>query len=190
MITLLRHGEIKGGKRFRGSTDDPLTANGFDQMRSATKYPFTCDLVISSPLIRCASFASELSHKTSVPLLIEPRLKEMHFGDWEGRTSNQVYDDTPKALEQFWSDPQKYPPPKGERLQDFCARVLKAFARLIEHHRDQHLLLVTHGGVIRILLCHLQNIPLTKILELEVGYGARFIFAQKDKDHFVLLEQL
>ena len=147
MITLLRHGEIKGGKRFRGSIDDPLTPKGFDQMRAATKAPFTCDLVISSPLMRCASFASELTQKLSVPLLMEPRLTEMHFGDWEGRTSKQIYDKTPKALEQFWSDPQKYPPPGGERLLDFRARVLAAFAELLERHQDQHLLLVTHGGV-------------------------------------------
>ena len=189
MITLLRHGQVKGGKRFRGSTDDPLTPKGFDQMRAATKDPFTCDLVISSPLRRCAAFASELSHKKYVPLLIEPRLTEIHFGDWEGRTSKQIFDETPKALQQFWSDPQKYPPPKGERLLDFRARVLAAFLELLEHHQDQHILLVTHGGVIRILQCHIQNIPLAKILELEVGYGARITYAQKDKDHFVLVEQ-
>ncbi len=189
MITLLRHGEIKGGKRFRGSTDDPLTPKGFAQMRSATKDPFKCDMVISSPLMRCAAFASELTDNKSLPLLIEPRFTELHFGEWEGRTSKQIYDKTPKALTRFWSDPQKYPPPGGERLQDFRARVLTAFAELQEHHKDQHQLLVTHGGVIRILLCHLQNIPLTKILELDVGYGARMTFAQKDADRFVLLEQ-
>ncbi len=190
MITLLRHGEAKGGKRFRGSTNDPLTAKGFDQMRSVTKDPFTCDLVISSPLQRCAAFARELADNKSLPLLIEPRLTELHFGDWEGRTSKQIYDETPKDLTRFWSDPQKYPPPGGERLQDFQTRVLAAFGELVERHKNQHLLLVTHGGVIRILLCHLQNIALAKILELEVGYGARITFAPKDMDRFVLVEQI
>ncbi len=189
MITLLRHGEIKGGKRFRGTTDDPLTPHGFEQMRRATRPPFSCDLVISSPLTRCASFANELSQNTSVPLLIEPRLRELDFGDWEGRTSKEIYETSPKALAKFWHDPQKYPPPNGERLLDFRARVLDAFTQLTQTYRDQHLLLVTHGGVIRILLCQLQNSPLSEILELEVGYGARLTFARNDADCFVRLEQ-
>ena len=189
MITLLRHGEIKGGQRFRGSTDDPLTPKGFDQMRVATSDPLSFDRVISSPLKRCAAFALELTNKTSAPLHIEPRLAEMHFGDWEGRTSKEIYEKTPKALEQFWKNPQKYPPPGGERLLDLRTRVLEAFIELTNDHADQHLLLITHGGVIRILLCHLQQIPLEKILELQVGYGARTTFKRQADAQFVRLEQ-
>jgi len=186
MISLLRHGEIKGGKRFRGSTDDPLTPKGFAQMQAATSAPFSCDLVISSPLIRCVSFASEFADKKSLALRLEPRLAEIHFGDWEGCTSQEVNELFPHELGRFWSDPQKYPPPNGERLLDFQARVLQAFGELCEHRRGQHILLITHGGVIRILRCHLQNIPLARIMELEVGYGALVSFKRHGDRHFVL----
>ncbi len=189
MITLLRHGEIKGGTRFRGSTDDPLTPKGFQQMRAATQDPFRCDLVISSPLIRCAAFASELTLEKTASLRIEPRLAEMHFGEWEGCTSKQIYDKSPSALEQFWSDPQKYPPPGGERLLDFRDRVLAAWEDLTYSLTHKHILLVTHGGVIRILMCHLQDIPLSKIMEIVVGYGALRSFRPTGNGHFERVEQ-
>lgn len=190
-ISLLRHGEVEGGPCFRGSTDDPLTPEGTDQMREATNAPFSCDMVISSPLIRCARFAQEYASQKALPVQTEHRLSEMHFGDWEGRTSKEIYDQAPKALKNFWNDPEAYPPPHGERLLTFQARVLQAWEEVVENHQNQHTLIVTHGGVIRILLCHLQKIPLAKLMELEVNTGALFSFTDHTDtgDHFELRSQ-
>jgi hypothetical protein len=60
-IDLLRHGEVEGGVRFRGSTDHPLTAEGWAQMWAAVGTDIHWDRIVTSPLTRCADFARALS---------------------------------------------------------------------------------------------------------------------------------
>ncbi len=170
-ISLLRHGETVGGARFRGSIDDPLNQMGWDQMWSAVEEQ-CWDHIISSPLIRCADFACSLATKHSILVEHDERIKEMHFGAWEGRTAVQIMDADPDALSDFWNDPLQNTPPQAERLLDFQARVLSAWHDIMVQHRGQHILLVTHGGVIRVILCHLQQRPLQRLLELEVGHAS------------------
>ncbi len=172
LIGLLRHGEVEGGTCFRGSTDDPLTAIGLTQMRVATEGSHHWDQVISSPLARCASFAKEFAWRHSLPLIFDDRLQEMYFGAWEGRTAAELIDEDPVALEQFWTDPDTHSPPGGEPLSHFRARVLETWNMIIHIHTKQRILLVTHGGVIRVLLCHVLQRPVGKLLEIEVKHGA------------------
>jgi len=170
-ISLLRHGETVGGARFRGSIDDPLNQTGWGQMWSTVEER-RWDCIISSPLIRCADFAYSLAAKNSMFVEHDERIKEMHFGAWEGRTAEQIMDTDPDALRAFWNDPLQNTPPQAERLLDFQARVLSAWHDIVVQHREQHILLVTHGGVIRVILCHLQQHPLQRLLELEVGHAS------------------
>lgn len=170
-ISLLRHGETTGGACFRGSIDDPLNQTGWDQMWSAVGAR-RWDHIISSPLIRCADFAYSLAAKHSIFIENDERIKEMHFGTWEGRTAVQLMDTEPDALSAFWNNPLQNTPPQAERLLDFQARVLSAWHDVIAQHRGQHTLLVTHGGVIRVILCHLQKHPVQRLLELEVKHAS------------------
>jgi alpha-ribazole phosphatase len=77
VIGLLRHGEVEGGNCFRGSTDDPLTALGLDQMQHAITEDQTWDRVITSPLQRCSRFAETVAQQRSIPFDIDPRLAEI-----------------------------------------------------------------------------------------------------------------
>lgn len=174
LIGLLRHGEVEGGACFRGSTDDLLTDFGLDQMRLATNENCCWDRVISSPLKRCAAFAREFTQQHSLPLNFDERIKELHFGEWEGRTAAELMMEDPVALERFWADPDRYPPPAGEILSCFQARVLAAWDSLVSSYNGQKILLVTHGGVIRVLRCHLQQRPISQLLEIEVKHGALY----------------
>ncbi|MGH8566487.1 MAG: histidine phosphatase family protein, partial [Gammaproteobacteria bacterium] len=80
VVGLLRHGEAEGGPRYRGSTDDPLTANGWMQMWMAVGTEFHWDRIVTSPLARCLDFARELSRRRSLPLEVNDDLRELHFG--------------------------------------------------------------------------------------------------------------
>ncbi|MEW5703557.1 MAG: alpha-ribazole phosphatase [Pseudomonadota bacterium] len=173
-IDLLRHGETQGGACFRGSTDDPLTDTGLDQMRSSTNGNHGWDQVITSPLERCASFAKAFARQRSLPITFDKRIQEMHFGAWEGHTAAELAAKDPDALARFWSNPDGYPPPGGEPLAQFQARVLAAWNSITHRHNGQHVLVVTHGGVIRVLLCHAQQRPIGKLLEIEVKHGALY----------------
>jgi len=171
-IDLLRHGAPEGGNRYRGSLDDPLSEQGWTQMRTAVGQHCPWQFVISSPLRRCADFARKLAERHQLPWQPEPAFQEMSFGAWEGRTAADILLTTPEALDNFWRDPLHHPPPGGESLVDCNARVLTAWHAMLERYQGQHVLLVSHGGVIRILLRHVLDMPLARIWRLEVPYAS------------------
>lgn len=173
VIDLLRHGETVGGSRFRGSTDDPLTERGWTQLWAAIEKDGPCwDRIISSPLKRCADFARALGQQHSMPFTIDERFQEMHFGAWEGRSAAELMATDADALTRFWNDPLRHTPPQAEPLTDFEARVLAAWRDVVNNYAGEKILLITHGGVIRVLLCHIQQHPIERLLEFEVGHAA------------------
>ncbi|MGH8582299.1 MAG: histidine phosphatase family protein, partial [Gammaproteobacteria bacterium] len=161
-------GEVEGGARYRGSSDDPLTAEGWAQMWAALPEDARWDRIVSSPLARCAGFARELSRRRSLLVEVNQGLREMHFGAWEGRTAADLAVIDGEALTRFWQDPLKYTPPGAETLAQLQSRTLGTLKGVITQYRHQHLLLITHGGPIRILLCQASGKPLEKSLQIEV----------------------
>ena len=173
-VGLLRHGEVEGGSRFRGHTDDPLTATGLAQMHAAIADSGNWDHVVSSPLVRCAAFAKEYARRYSTPLSFDARLMEMHFGDWEGRTAAELMQSDAGDLTRFWENPINNRPPSGEPLAQFQARVLDAWKDIVAGYARQRVLVVTHGGVIRMLLCHVLKQPLARLQAFEVRHGGLY----------------
>lgn len=175
-VGLLRHGAVEGGEVYRGRTDDPLSAIGRIQMWEAMTGLNRWDRIVSSPLQRCADFATEFAYYHGIPLSLEPGLVEIDFGEWEGRSAAELMHSSHAALTDYWRDPRNHTPPGGESLVEFRHRVVGAWEALRQGNEGQRLLLVTHGGVIRMLLCHLQGWPLKRILEIEVKHAALFGF--------------
>lgn len=172
ILDLLRHGETEQGGGFRGRIDDALTERGWSQMRAAVGDAAPWQGVVSSPLQRCAAFADELAGRHSLPLQLEDGLRELDFGAWEGRSAAELWETDADALGRFWNDPYAFTPPDGEPLSAFEARVLGAVERLQRQHAGRHLLLVTHGGVMRLLLARARGLPRSDLLQVEVGHGA------------------
>lgn len=164
-ISLLRHGETEGGARYRGATDDALTASGREQMWAAVGADCRWDRIVSSPLTRCAEFARMLAQRHSLPLRIDPRLREMAFGAWEGRTATEIVRADAGALARFWKDPWRHGPPGGEPLSRVRARVFDAWRDVVGEHGST--LVITHGGPIRLILCQVWGHPFERMLEIE-----------------------
>lgn len=172
LIDLLRHGEPEGGVKFRGQHDDPLSAAGWAQMCGAVGDTDGWEAVVTSPLRRCADFAAELATRLDVPLENEPRLREIGFGAWEGLTAEQVSARAPEALERFWRDPARHTPPGGESLADFETRVAAGWNDLLNRHAGRKVLLVCHGGVIRLILARLLGMPRSHLFRLNVPFAS------------------
>ena len=191
-IDLLRHGETTLSHTLRGSTDDELTELGWTQMhqaiaqqlnlndQSSTRSPIqlsaqsSWDVIFSSPLQRCAKFAELIATQLKLPLTQDLRLQEMHFGDWEGISTQQIYDENPELLANFWRYPTKFTPPNAENLLHFQERILKAINHLAQEmsqSNKQHALIVTHGGVIKLLKCMVLKQPLDDILKMTAELG-------------------
>jgi len=171
-VDLIRHGEPVGGIRFRGHTDDPLSETGWAQMRAAIQGESQWQVVVSSPLLRCAEFAAELATSAGVSLETEARFKEIGFGEWEGRTPEELMQSAPDCLDRLWRDPARYTPPGGEGLEAFAARVTASWNDTLARHAGKKILLVAHGGVNRVILCHVLQIPLQYMFRLEVPFAA------------------
>ncbi|MHB8346169.1 MAG: histidine phosphatase family protein [Acidiferrobacterales bacterium] len=152
LVDLMRHGEPVGGRRYRGQADDPLSETGWRQMRSAVEGLRCWDVIVTSPLLRCAEFARELGGRLALPVLEDGRLREIGFGSWEGRSPDDLRRDDPEVLLRFRRDPVRCRPPGAEELVDFHARVHAAWQELTTVHARRRILVVAHAGVIRMVM--------------------------------------
>ena len=167
-IDLLRHGEPVGGRRYRGQIDDPLSDKGWMQMRNAVGDAHPWDTIVSSTLCRCSHFAQELAQRHTLPLEMEPRLMELGFGTWEGRTASELLRTDADILMRFWCDPMQQAPPGGENLYAFRTRVIGAWEDLLARHAGRRLLVVCHAGTIRLLLSQVLDMPLARMFRIHV----------------------
>jgi alpha-ribazole phosphatase len=173
-LDLLRHGETELGGGLRGSLDDALTEKGWMQMRAAVVEGGPWDRIVSSPLQRCARFAAELGEQLNLSVHLDKYLQELHFGAWEGQSAAALMETDAEALGLFWADPYSFTPPQSEPVSDFSSRVLSAVARLHSTYAGERVLLVSHGGVMRLLLAQARGLPREQLLNVEVAHGALF----------------
>jgi len=172
-IDLLRHGEVEGGRVYRGSRDDALTNEGWGAMHAAVGDTREWTRIISSPLQRCRAFAEELAAQLGVPLAIDARWREIHFGDWEGKSADELMQSCPEAITRFWEDPERHTPPNGETLAAFCARVEEVWDDVVAQPASERLLIVTHGGPIRFILGRACGLPVAETLRLDIPLAYR-----------------
>jgi len=152
-IVLVRHGETVGNssERFHGSSDVPLSDKGRAHMRDAAfaLRTETFDLVVASPLQRSWVGASIVSG--GAPVRLDSRLREIHFGRWEGMNLEEIQASDPDLCADWQSGAPGFEFPSGERRADFKARV-EAALDSIEQSGASSALLVVHKGVIRAIV--------------------------------------
>ncbi|BFM21109.1 histidine phosphatase family protein [Gilvimarinus japonicus] len=171
-IDLLRHGECEGGAIFRGSMDVALTEKGWQQMQNGlAELNAGWSRIVSSPLIRCARFAEALANNTGLPLERQNDVREICFGEWEGQSVERIWREQSQLCNAWSRDPDTTTPPGGEPFTQFRARVLKALTTLEQHYPQERLLMVTHGGVIKLLLTEALGTGAAGMMQLNVGYG-------------------
>jgi len=173
IIDLLRHGEVAAeGWAFRGSTDLPLSETGWRQMRGVSALLDTFDQIATSPLQRCRLFAEELGVSTPTHLITLPDMREMDFGDWENRSFDELEQEYGSLLHRFWQSPVGVQPPGGEAFDAFSQRVIGCWERWITGEAGARRLLVAHGGVIRVLLAHVLDMPMSALWRLHLPYAS------------------
>ncbi len=177
-LDLLRHGETTLSHTLRGHLDDALTEHGWLQMQSTIQQYLDAqvhwDVIISSPLQRCQNFAAAFAKQLELPLLLNAEIKEMYFGDWEGVSTQTIYENEPELLANFWQFPTQYHAPNGESLHQFQQRALHGFNEIyvqMQQHNWNKALIVTHGGVIKLLTCLARQQKLDDLLTMPAELG-------------------
>jgi alpha-ribazole phosphatase len=194
-IDIIRHGEPVGGKVFRGHTDHCLTERGIEQFQQRIKrLGYNWQQVISSPLLRCQQSAHWLAQEQDIPLHIEPNLAEIHFGKWENQNVAKIMAE--EDISQLWQDPMNFCAPQGESTAALQQRAVLAWHDLLKTQQGKRVLVVTHGGVIRMLAQHLLELTPSAIKKLSLPYAAVMCFKiieteyEGEQQHWVSLESM
>lgn len=175
IIHFIRHGAIDetlSGK-YIGTTDVPLSDKGKMALRKLDfeyKYPGT-QVVFTSPLKRCVETCNVL-YPEMKPLVMA-NLSECNFGEWEGKTADDLKSNP--DFEKWLAGDTSVKPPRGESNADFTRRICKMFESIVEgliKTGTTESVIVTHGGVIMTLLA-VYGLPQAKPFEwvMDNGYG-------------------
>lgn len=155
-LTLIRHGEtpsnhnlIRMGQRI----DDPLDKKGIDQAlliaEKLSAYSF--DAIYSSPLLRAKETAEIVSTQHHLPIQYDDRLMERDIGSLSGSAANiherAIIDTLPPAFREFDYD---FRPIGGESIENVVNRFSSFVSEILKKHQNDHVLLVTHGGIIQV----------------------------------------
>ena len=171
-VDLIRHGEPVGGRRYRGTLDDPLSLEGWRQMEEALISAGPWQRIYTSPLRRCREFALDWGSRRGIPVTEDRRLQEMGFGLWEGKTPSELRDSDPAILRNFYRDPLRHWPRGAEDPGAFRERVIAVWQELADISGGAPVLVVTHAGVIRAVLGHILAVPAERMFSIQVENAA------------------
>jgi len=184
VLYLIRHGETEGAekRRYKGSIDVPLSKNGIRQMDLLSAYiPNPLTAVYCSDLQRAIKSAEVIAKPHSLNPIIVPSLRERNFGIWEGMSFDEIREKYPLEFDAWARNPLRFSPMGGESTLEVKERVIDALDKILNTHEKEQIAIVSHGGVIRIILCHFLGIPLENIFRVEQDYGALNIIEFWDK---------
>lgn len=163
-VYLLRHGQTDmnaDSNKYCGLTDAKLTELGKQQANHAGKLvaSINFDAVYASPLQRAKDTAELLGISDTIK--VDPRLIEIDFGRWEGKTREEFVAENPDSWEKWNEDPKKYAAGgNGETAQSVIERLDDFYAEKIKEHKHKNILIVGHNGINRIYLAHKLGMPL------------------------------
>jgi alpha-ribazole phosphatase/probable phosphoglycerate mutase len=174
-IYLVRHGQVAGydEKRYNGQGDVPLTPEGHAQYGLLQLRLKSKDLkaVYSSDLSRCAEGARMLAVPHELDPVLREELRELHIGDWEGRTWKELQAIYPEEWQARLDDIVHYRVPGGETLLEMAERVRGAIGEIVAAHPGEDVLVVGHGGVNRTILLGAIGAPLERLFHIEQDFG-------------------
>jgi broad specificity phosphatase PhoE len=155
-VLFIRHAQTEMAGRFCGHSDPDLNTQGRMQLTSLTGLLSAepIDIVYSSDLRRASATAQAITSVREIPQVVRPALREIDFGQWEGLSWEEIEQMDPEYARKWVACYPHLPAPSGESFQAFEARVLREVNHLLDGNRGP-IAVVTHGGVLRVVLRHL-----------------------------------
>jgi len=174
-VHLFRHGETANSKEvcFNGHFDVGLSAKGENQFREWADVLKDAPLkaIYSSDLDRTRTSARLLGEPHQLEPVTYPELRELCFGAWEGLSINEVEKQFPQQLEERLKNIEAFQVEGGETFEQLKQRVVPRFEKIISMHPNEQIALVCHGGVNRVILSHLLEVPIKRIFRVKQDYA-------------------
>ncbi|MBI5633465.1 MAG: histidine phosphatase family protein [Nitrospirae bacterium] len=198
-------------KRYKGSIDVPLSENGIRQVEKTSAFvaahvrgtssskhmSYLKDVhgtqatlsgisdrlkaVYTSDLGRAVKSGEIIATPHGIVPIEVPELRERSFGIWEGMSFTEIREQYPEEFNAWAGNPLKYSPVDGESTLEVKERAIKALDKILSGHDGECIAVVAHGGVNRIILCHVLGIPFENIFRIEQDYAAVNIIEFWDK---------
>lgn len=167
-IHLIRHTAVENPENLcYGFAEIPLRSD-FAEGLKAVDLDRDFDLVVSSPSQRCALLAEyfKLDYTT------DERLREMNFGDWELKKWTAIPE---KEISPWYDDFVNIKATGGENLIEMKARVMDFWKELTAAEKADKILIITHAGVIRLVVQSILEFPLENLFKIQISYGKKVI---------------
>jgi broad specificity phosphatase PhoE len=173
-LVLIRHAETLWNRerRYLGRQDPPLSETGRAQADAVGQLlaKEQIEAVWSSPLRRARETAEAIATLRGLTVRVDDQFGEMHFGQWEGLTSEEVSAKFPEMYRTWLDTPHLATVPNGETLSDVRGRALQGLSALRQAHDGGTVALVTHGVTGRILILEALGLGLDRIWSLQVSF--------------------
>ena len=185
VLILIRHGETLWNTQLRmqGSLDSDLTPKGELQIKALGEWmkevPF--DYLYCSDTARAYKTAEAISKFTGHKLNLDKRLREKNLGVFEGLTSEEARERYPETFQQFKTAGASYVIDQGESTHQLLERALDAIEEIRDRHPQKVAVLVTHGGVVRVLMKHVLGISLDAPTQFLIGNTGIFRLVWRDR---------
>ncbi|HLE66960.1 MAG TPA: histidine phosphatase family protein [Burkholderiales bacterium] len=176
ILWMVRHGETAWNAegRVQGQTDVPLNEAGFAQARAVAAAlsgeRFTA--IYSSDLLRVTQTAEPIAQALALPVRLDARLRERHYGMFETLTYAEVKVLHPEDYARFRAKELDYDFRTGESLRDFFARSIACVAGIAARHAGEDVLIFTHGGVLEMAYRHAHRLGLSSTRDFEIPNAA------------------
>ena len=197
-IYLTRHGltEWNVNRRMQGWGNGELTEKGINDAKALGKRlkEVPIDKVYSSSSKRAYETAQYIIGDREISLIQMDDLREINFGDWDGRIREEIEAEYPDEFKVFWETPHLYNRNSGETFEHVRKRAIRALEHIIEENKEGTVLIVTHSIFLRVLMTYIKDIPLsdvfkstppgnTSLFKLEVTDGELKLIFENDMQH-------
>ncbi len=163
-LILVRHAESEMKGCYVGRLDPPLSVRGRAEAAALARRMAGQSLaaVYSSPLKRALTTAQMIAASHGLEVITIAELAELDFGDWDGLTYQEIAEIAPEWFNRWLTNPAAVHPPNGETLLEMSLRVMESINGIIVAHPGRIVVVVTHGGPARVIVCHALGIPLSE----------------------------
>lgn len=186
-LLLIRHGETEWNAqgRFRGHADINLSSRGLEQARTLGRglpHAFSVAYVYSSPLKRCLDTARALREALHVPLIVEPLLIDLNFGEWQGKLPEEVASQYPREYEAWLQGDIYLQLPGGESLAAAAERLRSFLDSTTPRHAGEIVAVVTHEILCQLATCLLLGLPLSSFRRIRYDTASVSIFRRQEAE--------
>jgi phosphoserine phosphatase len=165
-IVIVRHGHVTGIRpaRFRGRMDLELTKRGLSEARATAariEQHWRPVMVYTSPMRRCVTTGQLIADAIGAPLAVLDDFNDIDYGDWQGKSHDEVCQQSPALYRRWLATPHLFKFPSGESLRQLSARVGNALRLIVDKHSEATTVIVGHDSGNRVLLLQALGLPLS-----------------------------